>query len=124
MTPWPNYEVLYYQDVKGNMPARDFLWDLPEKVQVKVYKRIQLLEENGPNLPRPYADVLREKIRELRVGFGSDHYRFLYFFHGKMVVLTHGFVKKTDRVPEEEIEKAVKIKNDFLIRTEGGDIEL
>ena len=124
MTPWPNYEVIYFHDARGNRPARDFLRSLPEKVQVKVYKWIQLLEENGPNLPRPYADVLRDKIRELRVGFGSDHFRFLYFFHGKMAVLTHGFVKKTERVPDEEIEKAIKIRNDFLIRTEGGGIEL
>jgi len=106
------------------MPARDFLWCLPEKVQTKVYKWIQLLEENGPELPRPYADVLRDKIRELRIGFGSNQYRFLYFFQGKMAVLTHGFMKKTNAVPDEEIEKAVKIRNDFLMRTEGGDIEL
>ena len=120
MTPWPNYEVLYYQDVKGNIPARDFLWSLPEKVRAKIYKQIQLLEENGPNLPRPYADVLRNKIRELRVGFGSDEYRLLYFFYGKMAVFTHGFIKKTDRVPDEEIQKAIKLMDDFLVRVRGG----
>jgi len=117
MTPRPRYKVVYYRDVRGNIPARNFLWDLPGKVREKIYKWIQLLEENGPDLPRPYADVLRGKIRELRLKFGSNQYRFLYFFHGKTVVFTHAFVKKTDRVPDEEIEKAVRLMNDFLIRT-------
>ena len=45
-------------------------------------------------------------------------------YEGKMVVLTYGFIKKTDRVPDEEIEKAIKLMNDFLDRCEGGDIEL
>ena len=124
MTPWPNYEVVFYQDVKGNAPAKDFLENLPEKIEGKFLRWIQLLEEQGPNLPRPFADVLRNKIRELRVKFGSDQYRLLYFFHGKMAVLTHGFIKKTDRVPDEEIEKAIKLMNDFLRRCERGDIEL
>ena len=124
MTPWPNYEVVYYQDAKGNHPAKDFLEHLPEKVQGKFLKWILLLEEKGPYLTRPYADILRDKIRELRVGFGSDQYRFLYFFHGKVAVLTHGFVKKTDQVPDEEIERAVRRMNDFLIRIERGEVEL
>lgn len=124
MTPWSYYQVVYYRDARGNCPVKDFLEELPTKVQAKLFKWIQLLEEEGPNLPRPYADVLREKIRELRLKFGSNQYRLLYFFHGKMVVLTHGFLKKTDQVPNEEIERAVRMRNDFLIRSEGGEIAL
>ncbi len=124
MTPWPTYEVYYYEDPKHRCPAEDFLDSLPVKIRAKAGKWIQLLEEEGPNLPRPYADVLRDKIRELRLKFGSGQYRFLYFFHGKIIVLTHGFIKKTDRVPEEEIERAIRLMNDFLIRYGKGEIEL
>lgn len=74
----------------------------------------------GPNLPRPYADIVRGKIRELRVSFGSNEYRFLYFFFGKRIIITHGFLKKTDRVPEGEIERAERIMQDFLERNKGG----
>jgi phage-related protein len=124
MTPWPNYEVYYYEDPKRRCPIEDFLQSLPIKVRAKAEKWIQLLEEEGPNLPRPYADVLRDKIRELRLRFGSNQYRFLYFFCGKTVVLTHGFIKKTEQVPEGEIERAIRLMNDFLIRYGKGEIKL
>lgn len=103
---------------------KEFLDSLPAKVQAKFLKWVQLLEEAGPNLTRPYADLLLGKIRELRVKFGPDQYRFLYFFFGKKIILTHGFVKKTDRVPEGEIERAERIRCDFLARVEGGEFEL
>jgi len=89
-----------------------------------VSPKSDFLEEEGPNLPRPYADVFREKIRELRLKFGSSQYRLLYFFYGKTVILTYGFVKKTDQVPYEEIERAIRMRNDFLIGSEGGEIAL
>ena len=81
------------------------------------------MEEYGPNLPRPYADVVRGKIRELRVIFASAQYRFLYFFHSKHIIITHGFLKKTDRVPDSEIDRAQRIMADFEDRVKEGTIE-
>ena len=74
------------------------------------------LEKDGPDLPRPYADVLRGKIRELRVGYGSLKIRFLYFFEGKSIVLVSGFLKKTSAVPVEEIDRAERRMTDWLNR--------
>lgn len=118
------YEVMSYEDRKGNCPTDEFLDSLPIKVQAKVEKWIEKLEEEGPNLPRPFADVVRGKIRELRVIFGSNHHRFLYFFFGKKVIITHGFLKKTDKIPPEEIERAERYMEDFLERHQGGEIKL
>ncbi len=75
-------------------------------------------------MPRPFGDVVRGKIRELRVVFGGNHYRLLYFFLGKRIVLTHGFVKKTKRIPVREVERAERAMGDFLKRYRGGEIEL
>ena len=99
-----------------------FLDALPVKVRAKIAKWIELLEEQGPDLPRPYADVLRDKIRELRVKFGSVQYRLLYFFMEKKVILTHGFVKRTDQVPKAEIEKALSAMEDLRRRMAKGNI--
>lgn len=90
------------------------------KIRAKVAKWIEKLEKEGPDLPRPYADIVRGKIREVRVGFGSSECRFLYFFFGKKIIITHGFLKKTDRIPEGEIERAQRYMRDFLQRCEGG----
>ena len=118
------YEVIFYEGVRGRCPTDEFLDELQLKVRAKVEKWIQKLEDEGPDLPRPFADILRGKIRELRVVFGSNSYRFLYFFFGKKIIITHGFIKKTDKVPEEEIERSEWMMHDFLERYEGGEIEL
>lgn len=112
------YKVEFYEDRKKGCPATEFLYSLQIKIRAKVSKWIEKLEEEGPNLPRPYADIVRGKIRELRVGFGSNEYRFLYFFFGKAIIITHGFLKKTQRVPEEEIERAERYMRDFLERNQ------
>jgi len=75
-------------------------------------------------LPRPYADTVRGKIRELRVIFASIQYRLLYFFSGKYIVVTHGFIKKTDEVPANELEKAVNIMRDFEIIMKERGVEI
>ncbi len=87
-------------------------------------KWIEKLEGEGPNLPRPFADVVGGKIRELRIVFGSNCYRFLYFFSKRRIVITHGFVKKTKRLPSGEIEKAERLMQDFLQRCRGCEIKL
>jgi len=119
-----NYEVLFYESPRGDCPTEEFLGILPLKVRAKAAKWIQKLEAYGPDLPRPYADIIRGKIRELRVVFASNHYRFLYFFHGRYVVITHGFMKKTDSVAENEIQRAENLMIDFLYRVKTGDIKL
>jgi hypothetical protein len=76
-----------------------------------------MLREQGPQLPRPYADILRNGIHELRLKLSGDQVRVLYFFTFKdVIVLTHSFVKNVSKVPENEIRKAEKIRDKFLQR--------
>lgn len=124
MPAQPQYEVLFYVKENGESPVDVFLDALPVKARAKVEKWLELLEEEGPDLPRPYADALRDKIRELRVRFRAVQYRLLYFFMAKKVVITHGFIKRTDRVPEEEIEKALKAMKDLCRRIERGGVSI
>ena len=94
-------------------------------MEVKFAKLLKILSYEGPNLKRPYADVLSHGIRELRVFFGSNQYRGLYFFfHKDFIIFTHGFMKKTDAVPASEIELALRYKTDFEMRFERGEINL
>ena len=113
------YKVEFYKDRKERCFTIEFLNELQTRIRAKVVKWIEKLEKEGPNLPRPYAYIVKGKIRELRISFGSNEYRFLYFFFGKRIIITHGFLKKTDRVPEGEIERAERIMQDFLERNKG-----
>ena len=51
---------------------------------------------------------------EIRVQKGNDIFRIFYFFdRGQLVVLANGFQKKTQKTPKKEIEKAIKIKEEY-----------
>lgn len=59
----------------------------------------------------------RYGIFELRAKVGTDISRVLYFFYYEgRIVLTHGFIKKTQRTPAGEIEKAKKYRGDYIER--------
>ena len=110
------YEVFFYEDPRGRCPTDDCLDGLQPKLRGKVAKWIEKLEQEGPDMPRPFADIVKGKIRELRIRFGADSCRFLHFFFGKKIIITRGFVKKTDKVPADEIDRAEGLMNEFLER--------
>jgi len=109
--------VLYYETVDGKCPVMEFIDFRSKRNQAKILSLISYLEEMGPNLPRPYADFLSEGIHELLIKLSGSQIRILYFFYyRKFIVLTHAFIKKTDKVPIFEIKQAKKYRKDFLDR--------
>ncbi len=105
--------VVFYHDEHG-CPALDWLEELPGRAYAKGFVRIERLAQLGHELRRPEADYLRDGIHELRWRIGSVNYRVLYFFHGReAVVLAHGLTKE-ERVPEQDINLAVKRKALYL----------
>ncbi len=72
-----SYEVVFYRSPRGECFTEAFLNELPAKVRGKILRWLEALETHGPQLPRPYADIVRGKIRELRIVFSSSHYRLL-----------------------------------------------
>lgn len=107
------YYVEFYQTPGGEYPVSGFLAGLPAKVRAKTAKWLQLLQENGPELKRPYSDMLQDGIRELRLSFGHLEVRLLYFIEGKAIVLSNGFLKKTHQTPTAELERAIRSRADW-----------
>lgn len=67
----------------------------------------------------PYSEHLVDGIFEIRAQTGGDITRVLYFFFsGREIILTNGFVKKTQKTPQREIELAKKYRKEFLSRKE------
>jgi phage-related protein len=104
-------EVFFFRDPKdGSVPLLEWLDRLSPKVQAKCTQRIDRLGEMGHELRRPEADFLREGIHELRASYQGVHFRMLYFFAGKaVVVVSHGLTKERE-VPPREIDVAVERK--------------
>ena len=103
------YTLHYYIDNKtGEKPAQDFIKTLPEKTRLKIFKYLLFLRDSNGYLDEPYSRHIVGKIRELRVDFSSIRHRLFYFtFIGKKIIILHGFIKKTNKTPPKEIERAV-----------------
>jgi len=114
----PETEVLIFAESDGSSPFLIWLDKQSSKVQDKCIVFIERLEEYGYDLRRPQADYLRDGIYELRVKRQNTNYRILYFFHENRAVISHGFMKQRDKVPEKEIEIAIKNKIKFLTNPE------
>ena len=113
------FEVNFYYKADGSCPVRDFLDTLDNKMLAKLLGTISLLETNGTQLREPYSKSLGDGIFELRAKQSSNITRILYFFVvGHQIILTNGFVKKTQKTPPEEIALAQKYRADYFYRKE------
>ena len=109
------FEAEYYEMPDGSYPAYDFIISQPVKMSAKLTWTVALLEEHGNALRMPYSEHLDDGIFQLRAIQGHDIARVLYFFVvGKKVILTHGFVKDTNKTPQAEIDRAKKYREDYL----------
>jgi phage-related protein len=108
------YEIIFYDSEDGKCPVQEFLDSLEPKLLAKTLRTIDLLEHNGPQLREPYSKMLEDGIFELRTKQSSDITRVFYFFFvGRKIVLTNGFVKKSQKTPTAEKELARKYKVDY-----------
>lgn len=111
------FTVEFYETLKGEKPCLEFLNTLEVKLRAKAFRDMALLEEKGTELRLPYSEHLDDGIFELRTKQGLNIIRNLYFFFvGNKIIITHGFRKKTQKVPSGEIERAKEYRKDYLAR--------
>jgi phage-related protein len=92
---------------------KDFISSLTEKEALKVKYVLSLLETYD-RLPVKLVKFMRDGLYELRIEYNSNIYRIFFIFDDKqIVVLFNGFRKKTQKTPRSEIEKALKIKEEY-----------
>ena len=111
------FEVQFYETPSGQIPVESFLLGLDVKMRAKLARLIGILQEYGNQTPQPYSKHLKDGIYELRGQVGSDITRVLYFFyHDGIIILTNGFIKKTQKTPKEELRMAMKYRKDYMER--------
>lgn len=108
------FDIEFYTLPNGEKPVESFLSTLDVKMRIKAIDSLDLLAEFGTRLRLPYSKAMGEGLFELRIKFAGDISRIFYFFFvDNKIVLTNGFVKKTQKTPRGEIEKAKKYKTDY-----------
>ncbi|MBQ9031177.1 MAG: type II toxin-antitoxin system RelE/ParE family toxin [Parasporobacterium sp.] len=113
------FELELYETEDGKEPVVEFLDSLEPKMNAKLIGLMELLEEKGTELRELYSAPLGDGIFELRCKLGSNITRSLYFFFaGKRIVVTNGFVKKTNKTPPGEIKLAKERRQDWIRRHE------
>lgn len=112
-----DFEVIFYEEENGDCPVEKFINSLDVKMRAKMIGLLELLEEKGNQLREPYSKPIDDGIFEIRCKVGNDITRVLYFFYyeGK-IILTNGFIKKTQKTPPEEIKLAKERRADFKER--------
>lgn len=108
------YDFASYND---SIPMIDFLDKLSIKERALIYKNIQKLVEyksNNFKLSDKFSKPLEDGIFELKVELQNTISRNLYFYEkDKMIIFTNGFIKKTQKTPRKEIDKAKMIKKAY-----------
>ncbi len=109
------FSIEYYIKDDGSCPVQDFINSLDKKMRAKLLRLQLLLEQNGNTLTEPYSKHLEEGIFELRAQQGNNIARALYFFMvGQKIIITNGFIKKTQRTPKKELKLAKKYRTEYM----------
>jgi phage-related protein len=107
------FEVEFYEDKQGNQPVRNFLAGLRDKAAIskdariqyqKILTHIRMLESYGTRIGEPQVKHIDGNLWELRP---LSNRIFFFYWRDNKYVLLHHFIKKTQKTPRREIEKAM-----------------
>ena len=112
-----DFEVIFYEKENGDCPVEEFIDSLDVKMRAKMIGLLELLEEKGNQLREPYSKPIDDGIFEIRCKVGNNITRVLcFFYYERKIILTNGFIKKTQKTPPEEIKLAKERRADFKER--------
>jgi phage-related protein len=102
---------IFALNVSGKCLVQDFIENLDEYEKKKILRLLTITADNGL-----YTN--EEKFRKIKGEdlweFKSDQVRiFCFFDKGKIIILSHGFIKKSPKTPRNQIEKAKRLLKDY-----------
>ncbi|QRE03529.1 type II toxin-antitoxin system RelE/ParE family toxin [Flavobacterium psychrophilum] len=106
-----NREIIFHEN-----HFIEFYQKQDEKVKEKIKYVLELIKQ-VEKVPEKFLKHLTgtEGLYEIRIEYQSNIYRiFCCFDKGNLVILFNGFQKKTQKTPNNELEKAVKLKNEYF----------
>lgn len=119
------YTIEFYKDKDGNEPVKEYISSLAGKNDKdsrvnlnKIRDYIKTLSEYGTRAGEPYVKHIEGEIWELR----PLRNRILFFgYDGNKIILLSHFIKKTQKTPQREIDKAKRLMKDHKERSSGDE---
>ena len=91
----------------------DFIGTLSKEECRKIQRALDLLKVED-KIPRHFIKFIRDGVYELRVNYGNNEFRIFFIYDGDtVVVLFNAFRKKTQKTPDNEIRKAIRLKEEY-----------
>ncbi len=114
-TPRP-LPVVFFATGTGAEPVREWLRSLPAEERRLIGEDIKTLQFRWP-LGMPLVRHLGDGLWEVRSHLPTRIARTIFFVHGGEIVLLHGFIKKTQKTPNEDKARALRRKHAYLQNT-------
>jgi phage-related protein len=113
--------TIEYVELENSKPFEEFMESLSIKDRAYLYEKIvYFLELKNNNLPieESLSKHLEDKIFELRASLRDNITRVFYFYiQDQKIIITHGFIKKTQKTPPKEIAKAKSLRDQYNKRS-------
>lgn len=108
-------EIIFFEN-NNDCPVEKFLNSINnQKLKEKTLNNIAKLSEEGYRAHPPLSKYVDDGIFELRTKYGSDIDRIFYFFiFGNKIILTNGYIKKSQKIDKEEFNRAKKYQAIYL----------
>lgn len=98
-------------------PFENHYWEFYNKQSNSVKTKIDYVLYiiiNIEQIPKTFFKHIEDGIYEIRIKSGSNIFRIFSFFdEGKLIILLHGFAKKTQKLPRKEIDKAIELRRRY-----------
>ncbi len=98
--------VVFYRSESGNEPVREWLKDLPREDKKLIGEDIKTAQIGWP-IGMPLIEKIDTHLWEVRTKLKDGIARVLFTVHGSDLVLLHGFIKKSRKLPKHELETAL-----------------
>ncbi len=96
----------FYKNKAGNEPVRDWLLGLNKEDRVSIGTDIQTTEYGWP-IGMPTCRPMKDGLHEVRTDLSNNRIaRVLFFIHSNKMILLHGFIKKTQTTPNQDLDLA------------------
>ena len=111
------YNFLYLCIMRKIIAYKNYFSDFINKLSAdeinKIRRTLDLFKVED-RMPRHFIKFIRDGVYEFRVNYGNNEFRIFFIYDGDtVVVLFNAFRKKTQKTPDNEIKKAIKLKEEY-----------